>query len=100
MRKAVNDDNVVESDRLLETPGVPAIREVLPGFKAPPSWFGFFGAAGLPDSIALTLNTEIGKVLQIPEVSARIRAAYLNVLITPPERLRPFIEETADTVGT
>jgi tripartite-type tricarboxylate transporter receptor subunit TctC len=90
---------VVESDRFPETPDIPAIREVLPGFKAPPSWFGFFGPAGLPNSIALTLNSEITKVLQMPEVSAKIRAAYLNVLITPPDRLRPFIEETADTVG-
>ncbi|HEV8262406.1 MAG TPA: tripartite tricarboxylate transporter substrate binding protein [Burkholderiales bacterium] len=90
---------VLESSRYPETPDVPTVSEALPGFKAPPSWFGFFGPAGLPQPIVVSLNGEIAKVLESSEVSARIRGVYLNVLITPPEKLRPLILETTETFG-
>jgi tripartite-type tricarboxylate transporter receptor subunit TctC len=90
---------VMESSRYPGAPDIPTIGEVLPGFKAPPSWFGFFGPPGLGEALVVRLNNEVAKTLESPEVSAKIRGVYLNVLITPPEKLRPFILETTDIFG-
>lgn len=91
---------VMESNRYPGEPEIPTIGELLPGFKAPPSWFGFFGPPGLPQAIAARLNDELAKVLGSPEVGDRIRGGYQNVLVTPLNRMHPFLLETAETVGS
>jgi tripartite-type tricarboxylate transporter receptor subunit TctC len=91
---------VVEPSRYAGAPDIPSVSEELPAFKAPPSWFGFFGPADLPQPIVVRLNAEVNKALESPEVSAKIKAANVNPLITPLERLRPFILETDEAFGS
>ncbi|MSQ52497.1 MAG: tripartite tricarboxylate transporter substrate binding protein [Betaproteobacteria bacterium] len=87
---------VVESGRYPSAADIPAMSEELKGFNAPPSWFGFFGPAGLPLPIVARLNNEVKDSLESSEVNAKIRGAYLNVLITPVQQMRPFILATSN----
>jgi len=88
---------VLESRRYAGAPDVPTVSEELPAFKAPLSWFGFFGPPGLPQPIVERLNAEVAKALESPEVSSKIGAVHLNILITPPAQLRSFIMDTSDS---
>jgi tripartite-type tricarboxylate transporter receptor subunit TctC len=90
---------VMESKRYAGEPDVPTVSEELPAFKAPLSWFGYFGPPGLPQPIVVKLNAEIARALDAPEVRTKIGEQYLNILQTPPDQLRPFIAETADLFG-
>ena len=90
---------VLEPQRYAGAPEIPTVGEVLPGFTPPMSWFGFFGPAEVPDPIVVKLNGEIGKALASPEVSAKLRYLYLNVIVTPPGELRGFIASTSDAFG-
>ena len=41
----------VNAKRFEGAPDVPAVRELIPGFEAPPLWSGFFGPPNLPPAI-------------------------------------------------
>ena len=42
---------VLEPARYAKLPDVPSMSEIMPAFRKPSSWFGFFGPAGLPAPI-------------------------------------------------
>ena len=88
---------VLEPTRVAGAPNLPAIREVLPAFNAPQSWFGFFGPPGMPQPIVEKLNGEIGKALKSTEISEKIRNLNLNVFATQASELRPLILESTET---
>jgi tripartite-type tricarboxylate transporter receptor subunit TctC len=90
---------VLEPQRYAGAPDIPTVGEALPGFTPPLSWFGFFGPAELPQPIVAKLNGEIGRALASPEVNGKLRALYLNVIVTPPEQLRGFIASTSESFG-
>jgi len=59
---------VASSQRMKNWPDWPTIAESgVPGYEMN-AWIGLFGPAGLPSSIVERLNTEIGKVQQMPDV--------------------------------
>ncbi len=88
---------VLETKRYPGAPDVPTVSEELPAFKAPPSWFGFFGPPGLPQPIVERLNDEVAKALESPEVRSKIAGIHLNILVTPPSQLRSFVMETTES---
>lgn len=90
---------VMESNRIAGEPDVPTVSEVLPGFKAPLSWFGFFGPPGMSQPVVERLNSEIGKTLEMPDIRGKISPLYLNIITMPPQQLRPFIMESSDLFG-
>lgn len=51
-------------------PGIPAMAESVPGF-AITSWWGVLGPAGMPEPIVTRLNTELVRILQLPDVKER-----------------------------
>jgi tripartite-type tricarboxylate transporter receptor subunit TctC len=59
------------SRRVDPLPGVPAIKEVVPGAEYS-TWIGIFASAKTPDAVVRRLNTEIVKVMQSPEMKARL----------------------------
>jgi tripartite-type tricarboxylate transporter receptor subunit TctC len=87
---------VLEPRRFAGQPDVPSVSETLPGFRAPLSWFGFFGPPGVPPTVVERLNAEINKALETPDVRGKIAAQSFNILMMKPEQMRPFIAETAD----
>lgn len=71
------------SDKL---PGVPAMKEELPGFEIG-NWNGLFAPAGTPKEIIEKLHNAVVKVLQEPAVRERIDGAGYELLeqMTPTE---------------
>jgi tripartite-type tricarboxylate transporter receptor subunit TctC len=47
------------------------------------SWHTFFAPAGTPDDIVAKLNTEIVKIVRLPETQARLRSLGLTPTGTP-----------------
>lgn len=87
---------VFDPTRYPEAPDIPAIKEVLPGFNAPISWFGFFGPPGLPQSIAERLNAEVAKAVQSPDIAKKISAQSQRPMVTSFKQLRPLIQDTTE----
>jgi len=83
---------VVGPERIATWPDLPTADEAgLPGFAAP-GWFGLSAPAGVPDAIVARLNAEVGAVLALEEVRARL--AELGAVAAPgsPEDFARLIE--------
>jgi len=65
-------------------PEVPAISETIPGY-AVTGWYGMWAPAGTPGEIISQLNQALARVLQLPEVQARMRADGLEPAHSTPE---------------
>lgn len=63
---------VTAAQRVPGLESVPAVAETLPGFELV-GWFGFMAPAGAPADIVQRLNTDIGRILDEPEVAQRLR---------------------------
>jgi len=59
---------VLEPERFAKMPDVPSMSEIIPAFRKPSSWFGFFGPPGLPQPIVDRLNAEMMKALKSPDI--------------------------------
>lgn len=81
------------SDKL---PGVPAMKEILPGFEIG-NWNGLFAPAGTPPEIVAKLHQGIQSALEQPEVRKRIDDAGYDLLpqMTSAEFGKYIIEESA-----
>jgi tripartite-type tricarboxylate transporter receptor subunit TctC len=84
---------VMEPERYSGTPDVPAIREILPGFNTPPSWFGFYGPPGMSPQIVDKINSEVRKALASPDVAAKIDTMKSKVLSTGAAETRSMVVE-------
>lgn len=62
---------VTGSTRSAAAPGVPAIAETLTGFEVT-NWIGVFAPAGTPREVVTRLNGEILRVMQAPDIQARL----------------------------
>ena len=87
---------VFDPTRFAATPDVPAIKEVLPGFNAPVSWFGFFAPPHLPEAIGRRLNADVAKAVQAPEIGQKIAAQSQRPMITPYDQMRPLMQQTTE----
>jgi tripartite-type tricarboxylate transporter receptor subunit TctC len=63
---------VLEPHRNKDMPDVPALAEIVPGFRKPPNWAAFFGPAGLPRPIVDRVHDVVMKVVATPEIHAYI----------------------------
>jgi tripartite-type tricarboxylate transporter receptor subunit TctC len=54
-------------------------------------WFGMSGPAGMPAAVVQRLNTEIGKVLQMPDVKEAFARQGAVAMGGPPERYDAFV---------
>lgn len=61
----------ITPERSAKLPGVPAMKEVLPGFEIG-NWNGLFAPTGTPRDIIERLNQEMAAVLAMPEVQRQI----------------------------
>ena len=84
---------VLEPVRFARRPDIPSMSEVVPEFRKPSSWFGFFGPAGLPAPVLARLNGEIGKALAAPDVKAKLDDNGMAVLGGTPEDFRALIAD-------
>lgn len=72
-------------------PDVPTIAESgLPGYDIS-QWYGFVAPAGTPAAVVTRLYREIRQVLDLPDVSARLKAEGAEISATSPEEFSTFI---------
>src|SRR5215213_7448242 len=79
--------------RFSRRPDIPSMSEVLPAFRKPTSWFGFFGPTGLPAAMVTRLNGEIVKALSAPDVLPKLADNGMAVLGGTPADFKALIED-------
>jgi tripartite-type tricarboxylate transporter receptor subunit TctC len=90
---------VLQPQRFARRPDIPSMSEAIPAFRAPSSWFGVFGPAGLPAPIVARLNGEIKKTLAAADVKARLDENGLSVIGGSPEDFRALIVDGLSRYG-
>ncbi|MFO1314891.1 MAG: tripartite tricarboxylate transporter substrate binding protein [Burkholderiales bacterium] len=76
--------------RLATLPDVPTAAEAgVPGWDVV-SWQAVFAPAGTPKPIVARLNTEIARIMKMPDVQARLADMGVEVAGGPPEQLAEF----------
>ena len=74
-------------------PELPTMQEAgVPDFNIT-SWQAYFGPAGLPREIVTKLNGEIRKIVEKPEMKARLAELGMDAFSGTPEELDTFVKE-------
>jgi tripartite-type tricarboxylate transporter receptor subunit TctC len=90
---------VLEPERYPKLPEVPSMSEIIPAFRKPSSWFGFFGPANLPPQIVTRLNTEMRNAIEAPEVRAKLEAADFAVIAGTPDEFAALLKDGIERYG-
>jgi tripartite-type tricarboxylate transporter receptor subunit TctC len=89
---------VAELKRLATIPDVPAIAESLPGFNVN-FWFGFSAPAGTPEAITRKLSDELRAIVNLPDVSERLKKAGYEIAPSTPEEMRASLRSDYEKWG-
>jgi tripartite-type tricarboxylate transporter receptor subunit TctC len=76
--------------RIRVAPDIPAIAETLPGFEAS-QWYGIVTPAHTPAPILKRLEEEIRKIMNMPDVLARLEAEGVEPWEVTPEEFRAHV---------
>jgi tripartite-type tricarboxylate transporter receptor subunit TctC len=76
---------ILEPRRYARLPDIPSMSEIIPAFRKPSTWFGFFGPAKLPPDIVTRLNAEMRKAITAPEARAKLEGSDLAIIAGTPE---------------
>jgi tripartite-type tricarboxylate transporter receptor subunit TctC len=90
---------VLQPQRFARRPDITSMSEAIPAFRAPSSWFGVFGPAGLPAPTVARLNGEINKTLAATDVKAKLDENGLSVIGGSPEDFRALIADGLSRYG-
>jgi len=90
---------VLEGTRYPGLPRLVSIREIIPGFEKPASWFGLFGPAELPGPVLARLHGEIVSTLRAPEVHSKIEELAMTVIANTPEQFAAQIKTGIEQYG-
>src|SRR5438876_7750859 len=91
---------IVDSRRSSRMPQIPTVAQILPGFRAFPAWWAFFGPAGLPAPVAERLSGEVRAALKAPDVQAKLNDLGLTTLASTPEELAAHLRREIEAVGS
>ena len=73
-------------------PELPTIAQAgVPGFEVR-NWYGVFVPAGTPKEIVARLNSELVKILQLPDVKSKLLASGIEALHSTPEQFAAYIQ--------
>jgi tripartite-type tricarboxylate transporter receptor subunit TctC len=90
---------VLEPARYSRLPNVPSMSEIIPAFRKPSSWFGFFGPPGLPQPVVMRLNTEMAKALREPEVVQNFEANGYAPIGGTPQQFADLLKDGIERYG-
>ena len=74
---------VTGNKRLASLPNVPTVAETFPGFEAV-SWGGVMATGGTPPDIVARLNTEINRILKMPDVAEKLEGLGAVIVCSTP----------------
>ncbi|HEY1545821.1 MAG TPA: tripartite tricarboxylate transporter substrate binding protein [Xanthobacteraceae bacterium] len=89
---------VTEDKRSPFLPDMPTVAETLPGYEMA-VWYGAYGPAGMPHDIVTRLNSEISRVLFLPEVKGSMDKIAVEVAKSTPEELGQMTVRDAEKWG-
>jgi tripartite-type tricarboxylate transporter receptor subunit TctC len=90
---------VLGSKRSPALPNIPTIAESgLKGFEVT-NWTGILAPAGTPAAIVSRLNAESNRVMQLPEVQARLPKEGLRHVAMTPQQFSDFVKSEKDKWG-
>jgi tripartite-type tricarboxylate transporter receptor subunit TctC len=89
---------VTEGKRSPLLPDVPTVAETVAGFEMA-VWYAAYGPAGLPQEVVAWLNTEIGRILLLPDVKKRMEDIAVETARSSPEQLTALTRADADKWG-
>jgi tripartite-type tricarboxylate transporter receptor subunit TctC len=72
-------------------PAAPPIAETVPGFEVS-TWYGLLAPAGTPRSIIERINTELMRILQLPDVRRRLAAEAFELPADTPDQFAAIIK--------
>jgi tripartite-type tricarboxylate transporter receptor subunit TctC len=84
---------VSSTRRMPEFPDVPTLKELGYPDLAVTTWFGFAAPAGLPPTITLRMNQEIGSALDAAPVRDRLTAEGFELEKMSPDALTAFVRD-------
>ena len=76
--------------RAAATPELPTIGESLKGFEVN-NWIGLFAPAGTPPEIVRRWNAEVTRIMQSPEIQARLPGEGAKFAPNTPEQFSSFV---------
>ena len=79
------------ASRLADYPDVATYRESGFAELVQTVWFALSGPAGLPNDIVTRLNTEVRRILQLPDVRERLRAQSIDPPLLDPRQFTEFV---------
>ena len=82
---------VTSAKRSSSLPDIPTVSESgIPGFEAV-SWGGVMGPAGLPSDIVKRLNTEITRILKMPDIAEKMTSLGADIVGSSPEEFDKYL---------
>jgi tripartite-type tricarboxylate transporter receptor subunit TctC len=89
---------VTEAKRSPLLPDTATVAETVPGYELS-VWYGAFGPVGMPAALVTRLNTEINKVMALPEVKAKMTAIGVETATSTPQQFGSILRRDADRYG-
>jgi tripartite-type tricarboxylate transporter receptor subunit TctC len=81
--------------RVAAFPDVPAIGEILPGFRSE-TWMGLVAPPGTPRAVALRLSSSVSKVLEDAEIRRRLAELQAEPVGNTPEEMAQIIRQDTE----
>jgi tripartite-type tricarboxylate transporter receptor subunit TctC len=81
----------IGSARSAAAPDLPTIAETLPGFEVN-NWIGLFAPAGTPPDIVRRWNGEVMRIMQSPDIQARLPNEGARFSPNTPEQFAAFVK--------
>ena len=82
---------VTTAKRSNAVPDIPTVAETVPGYEAV-TWAAVLGPKALPKDIAARWNSEINRILQLPDVKERMAGDGMEPVGGSPERFREVLK--------
>ena len=79
--------------RLAEFPGLPTFAELGHDDLTAVTWFALSGPAGLPHEITQRLNGAVARMLELPDVRARLDRDAIETRVMTPEQFTQFVAQ-------
>ena len=87
---------VTSAKRNQAVPDLPAVAEIVPGFESV-SWSAILAPKGTPQHISARWNKELNRILQMPDVKARMDSIGLDVVGGTQAHLRDVLTKDIET---
>jgi tripartite-type tricarboxylate transporter receptor subunit TctC len=81
----------IGASRAAAAPDLPTIAETLPGFEVN-NWIGLFAPAGTPPDIVRRWNAEVMRIMQSPDIQARLPNEGARFSPNTPEQFAAFVK--------